>query len=63
MFGSVEQGKASRDQTDQKVRIRGTALGFVGCKSFCCKDFPGGPVAKTLCSQCWGPGFNPCSGK
>ena len=21
-------------------------------------DFPGGPVAKTLCSQCSGPGFN-----
>ena len=20
--------------------------------------FPGGPVAKTLCSQCRGPGFN-----
>ena len=26
-------------------------------------DFPGGPVAKTLCSQCRGPGFNPWSGK
>ena len=24
-------------------------------------DFPGGPVAETLCSQCTGPGFNPCS--
>ena len=22
------------------------------------RDFPGGPVAKTLCSQCKGPGFN-----
>ena len=22
-------------------------------------DFPGGPVAKTLCSQCRGPGFDP----
>ena len=25
-------------------------------------DFPGGPVAKTLCSQCRGPRFNPWSG-
>ena len=25
-------------------------------------DFPGGPVAKTLCSQCRGPGFDPWSG-
>ena len=22
-------------------------------------DFPGGPVAKTPCSQCKGPGFDP----
>ena len=26
------------------------------------QDFPGGPVAKTLCSQCRGPGFDPSSG-
>ena len=25
-------------------------------------DFPGSPVAKTLCSQCRGPRFNPWSG-
>ena len=25
-------------------------------------DFPGGPVVKTLCSQCRGPGFDPWSG-
>ena len=24
-------------------------------------DFPGGPVVKTLCSQCRGPGFDPQS--
>ena len=24
-------------------------------------DFSGGPVAKTLCSECRGLGFNPCS--
>ena len=24
-------------------------------------DFPGGPVARTLCSQCRGPGFDPWS--
>ena len=26
------------------------------------RNFPGGPVAKTLCPQCRGPGFNPWSG-
>ena len=26
------------------------------------EDFPGGPVIKTLSSQCRGPGFDPCSG-
>ena len=26
------------------------------------RDFPGGAVDKTLCSQCRGPGFNPWSG-
>ena len=26
------------------------------------RDLPGGPVAKTPCSQCRGPGFNPWSG-
>jgi len=26
------------------------------------RDFPGGPVAKTPCSQCRRPGFNPYSG-
>ena len=26
------------------------------------RDFSGGPVAKTLHSQCWGPRFNPWSG-
>ena len=25
-------------------------------------DFPGGPVDKTPCSQCRGPGFNPWLG-
>ena len=24
------------------------------------KDFPGGPVVRTLCFHCWGCGFNPC---
>jgi len=35
-------------------------------KSLCFKndhrDFPGGPVAKNLSSQCRGPGFDPWSG-
>ena len=26
------------------------------------RDFPGGAVVKTPCSQCRGPGFNPWSG-
>ena len=26
------------------------------------RDFPGGPVAKTPCSQSKGPGFDPWSG-
>ena len=26
------------------------------------RDFPGGPVAKTPCSQCRGPRFDPWSG-
>ena len=28
----------------------------------CGRDFPGGPVAKALCSWCRGPRFNPWSG-
>ena len=32
-------------------------------KAVLARDFPGGPMAKTLHSQCWGPGFNPWSGK
>ena len=31
-------------------------------KEYEVRDFPGGPVAKTLCSQSMGPGFNPWSG-
>ena len=27
-------------------------------KIYCIRDFPGGPVAKTLRSQCRGPGFD-----
>ena len=26
------------------------------------RDYPGGPVAETPCSQCRGPGFDPWSG-
>ena len=28
-------------------------------QKFTLGDFPGGPVVKTLCSQCRGPGSNP----
>ena len=31
-------------------------------KSDAGRDFPGGPVAKTPCSQCRGPRFDPWSG-
>ena len=31
-------------------------------KEFHLGDFPDGPVAKTLCSQCRGPRFSPWSG-
>ena len=26
------------------------------------REFPGGPVVRTPCFHCWGPGFNPWSG-
>ena len=32
-------------------------------KSMLRRDFPGGPVVKTLCFQCRGHGFDPCWGK
>ncbi|XP_024617327.1 uncharacterized protein LOC112410801 isoform X1 [Neophocaena asiaeorientalis asiaeorientalis] len=32
------------------------------CRSECSQDFPGGPVAKTSCTQCRGPGSNPGQG-
>ena len=31
-------------------------------KNFEFRDFPGGPVGKAPCSQCWGPGFDPWLG-
>ena len=33
-----------------------------GSKELTCWDFPGGPGAKTPCSQCRGPGFDFWSG-
>ena len=41
--------------------------GVVSCQMWCEeqtreRDFPGGPVAKILCSQGKGPGFNSMSG-
>ena len=35
---------------------------FLMIKNYIYKDFPGGPVAKTLPSQCRGHGFDPWSG-
>ena len=40
----------------------GPALGELGIKRERLWDCPGGPVAKTLHSQCRGPGFDPWSG-
>ena len=40
--------------TRQSQRSRGKEMGEVKKKKP--RDFPGGPVAKTLCSQGWGPG-------
>ena len=42
-------------------KIFGVSHEYSGKKNF--RDFPGGPVAKTRISLCWGPGFNLCSGK
>ena len=44
--------------------IFGELTGFLKShhKSYCW-HFPGGPIAKTPCSQCRGPGFDPYSGK
>ena len=41
--------------------------GVVSCQMWCeeqtkKRDFPGGLVAKSLCSRCKGPGFNSRSG-
>ena len=33
-----------------------------GFKNEQIRDFPGGPLVKTSCSQCRGRGFNPWSG-
>ena len=37
-------------------------LSEVGLENACAGDFPGGPVAKSPCSQGRRPGFNPWSG-
>jgi len=35
---------------------------YISVKRKCMQDFLGGPVAKTLRSQCWRPEFDPWSG-
>ena len=42
---------------DNLQRMEGKAVHFKNSE-----DFPGGPVARTLCSQCRGPRFDPWSG-
>ena len=51
----LDQGDHSEDEMKQKYsRVNGgVAVG---------ENFPGGSVVKTPCSQCRGPGFDPCSG-
>ena len=63
-FSTVLTGLARATVTRQ-VRMRS----FMVVKTYGRKqnkkhqgDFPGGPVVKTLHSQCRGPGFNPWSG-
>lgn len=41
------------------LRIYTDSSCFKNAKSW---DLPGGPMAGTLSSQCWGPGFGPSSG-
>ena len=47
---------------DQHSQIFWCQDSFHSSKLSRSQDFPGGPVAKTLSSQCKGPGFNPWSG-
>ena len=39
---------------------KGSGVVLSSVRSF--RDFPGGPMAKTPCSQCRGPGFSPWLG-
>ena len=43
------------------VRQAPLSMGF-SRQEYWCREFPGGPVARTLHSQCRGPGFNPWTG-
>ena len=48
-----------------KVTLRDKGHGFEGQEKdteINNRDCPGGPAAKTLCSQCRGPRFDPWSG-
>ena len=49
---------------DDEVRVLDTAELTTGCFTIktLSRDFPGGPVAKTLCSHAGGPTFDPWSG-
>ena len=42
--------------SDTEIHTRGASPEEEG------RDFPGGPVAETPCSQCMVPGLNPWSG-
>ena len=54
--------KESYDKPRQCVKKQRHHLADKGLYSQSYGGFPGGPVAKTLRSQCRGPGFNPWSG-
>ena len=43
-------------------RIKYLVINLTEVQDLYTRDFPGGPVGKTPCSQCRGPGFDPWSG-
>ena len=52
----------TKEKKEDFAQISGSVTAGTMLKMQIFRDFPGGPVAKTPCSQCRGPGFNPRSG-
>ena len=49
-------------KTASNLRLHSYSKLICVCDKECHRDFPGGPVAETPCSQCRDPGFDPWSG-